>query len=148
VSDDPFDLDRFVRAQEEGGTYASALAELRLGRKVGHWMWFVFPQLVGLGHSAMARRYGISSLEEARAYLAHPLLGARLREAAAVLATLNTNDATAVLGSIDAIKLRSSMTLFALAAPGEAIFQVVLERYYEGRPDPLTEARLARPPHR
>jgi uncharacterized protein (DUF1810 family) len=140
-----FDLDRFQRAQDEGGTYEHALAELRSGRKRSHWMWFVFPQIAGLGHSATSRRYAISSLEEAAAYLRHPVLGPRLVQAARALAELDGHDAETVLGPIDAVKLRSSMTLFARADPGETVFGEVLAAYFDGRPDSSTEALLA--PH-
>ena len=133
-----FDLERFVRAQDESGTYEQALAELRRGRKVSHWMWFVFPQLAGLGRSSTARYYALGSLAEARAYLAHPVLGARLRACAAVLTGLSGRRAEDVFGGVDALKLRSSMTLFAQAAPEEPVFAEVLERYFPG-PDPETE---------
>src|SRR5688572_30698624 len=113
----PFDLDRFVAAQE--GVYRSALDELRAGRKTGHWMWFVFPQVAGLGSSDMSRRYAIGSLAEARAYLAHPILGARLRECARALLAVRGRGAEAILGDIDARKLRSSMTLFHRADPDD-----------------------------
>lgn len=142
VSDDPFDLTRFVEAQEQGGTYERALAELRAGRKTTHWMWFVFPQVEGLGSSQMAREYAISSLDEARAYLAHPLLGRRLRECADALLALQERSAEQVLGGVDAMKLRSSMTLFARADPEERRFREVLDRFYEGEPDSETERRL------
>jgi uncharacterized protein (DUF1810 family) len=134
------DLERFVEAQ--AGTYDSALAELRAGSKRGHWMWFVFPQIAGLGRSPMAQRYAIASLDEARAYAAHPLLGPRLRECAAALTALPGSDPVAVMGGIDAMKLRSSMTLFARAAPDEPVFREVLEQYFGGEPDPETERRL------
>ena len=139
---DPHDLQRFVAAQDEGGTYGRALAELRAGRKTSHWMWFVFPQVAGLGRSPMAERFAVRSLDEARAYLAHPVLGARLRESAQALLDLGGTDARAVLGGIDALKLRSSMTLFARAAPEEERFQAVLDRFFGGEPDPETERRL------
>ena len=139
---DPHDLRRFIEAQDVGGAYDRALVELRRGRKQSHWMWFVFPQLRGLGHSAMAVRYGIASLEEARAYLAHPVLGPRLLECAAILADADGRSAQAILGSIDAVKLRSSMTLFALAAPDEPVFGRVLDRLFGGSPDPATLDRL------
>jgi uncharacterized protein (DUF1810 family) len=134
------DLERFVVAQD--GTYPAALAELRAGRKRSHWMWFVFPQIAGLGSSPMAQRYAISGLDEARAYLAHPVLGPRLVEAARALTDLDGTDPVAVLGSIDALKLRSSMTLFAHAAPEEPVFTEVLARYYAGAEDDATLARL------
>jgi len=136
------DLERFVQAQDQGGTYDRALTELRAGRKTSHWMWFVFPQIAGLGRSATAQRYAIESLDEARAYLDHPVLGPRLRGCAAVLTALSGSTAEQILGGIDAMKLRSSMTLFSLAAPGEAIFTEVLEHYFEGAPDEGT-VRLA-----
>ena len=139
---DPHDLERFVAAQDDGGTYDRAVGELRAGRKRSHWMWFVFPQIAGLGRSPMAQRYAIRSLDEARAYLAHPVLGARLRESAAALDGLTGRSAEDVLGGIDAMKLRSSMTLFARAAPDEPLFGRVLERYFGGVPDPATEKRL------
>lgn len=142
---DPHDLERFVAAQDEGGTYAQALRELRAGRKTSHWMWFVFPQVEGLGHSPTARRYAIGSLEEARAYLVHPVLGERLRACADALVALEGGrSAEDVLGSVDAKKLRSSMTLFARAAgPDESRFVAVLERFFAGREDEATLARLA-----
>jgi uncharacterized protein (DUF1810 family) len=139
---DPFDLQRFVEAQDGGGTYARALSELRGGRKVGHWMWFVFPQITGLGRSPMAARYAISGLEEARAYLAHQVLGPRLVESANAMAAQRGRSAVAILGEIDALKLRSSMTLFARVAPDEPVFGTVLDRFYDGAADPETERRL------
>jgi uncharacterized protein (DUF1810 family) len=138
-----FDLQRFVDAQDSGATYAQALRELRTGRKTSHWMWFVFPQIEGLGSSPTARRYAISSLEEARAYLAHATLGPRLRESARALAELDgERSAEAVLGHVDALKLRSSMTLFARAAPDEPLFAQVLDRYFGGAPDDATDRLL------
>ena len=118
---DPYDLQRFVDAQDRGGTYDSAVEELRRGRKTTHWMWFVFPQIAGLGRSEMARRYAITSLEEAKAYLEHPVLGPRLLECARILAGGDHGSAEQVMGSVDAQKLRSSMTLFLAAAPGAAV---------------------------
>ena len=140
-----FDLTRFVTAQDTGGAYAAALGELRAGHKRGHWMWFVFPQVAGLGHSANAQRYAVSGLDEARAYLAHPVLGPRLVECAEALSGLASNDAVAVMGGIDAVKLRSSMTLFAHAAEHEddrQVFRAVLEKFYGGEEDPATIIRL------
>jgi len=134
---DEFDLQRFVRAQD--GTYERAVAELRGGRKTSHWMWFVFPQLAGLGRSSTAQAYAVRSLAEARAYLAHPVLGPRLRDCASVLLELTGRSAEDVFGGVDAVKLRSSMTLFALAGPEEPVFGAVLERYFAGRRDALTE---------
>jgi uncharacterized protein (DUF1810 family) len=143
--EDPYDLDRFVAAQDAGGTYGNALAELRSGMKRSHWMWFVFPQLAGLGHSETARKYAISSLDEARAYIRHDVLGPRLREVAAAVASLEGRSAVQVFGSIDARKLHSSMTLFRLAAPGESVFRDVLDRYFDGLPDPGTDRLLGQP---
>ena len=140
---DPYDLDRFVTAQDAGDTYARALAELRQGAKVSHWMWFVFPQIAGLGHSPTARHFAVSSVEEARAYLAHPVLGPRLAECAGVVAGLTGRTAEQIFGGVDAVKLRSSMTLFRIADPGQAVFGQVLDRYYAGLPDAATE-QLAR----
>jgi uncharacterized protein (DUF1810 family) len=135
-------LDRFVEAQDSSGTYDRALAELRAGRKRGHWMWFVFPQIAGLGSSPTARHYAITDLDEARRYLAHPVLGPRLRECAQAVAGLDGTDAVDVLGSIDALKLRSSMTLFALAEPDEPVFRAVLDKYYGGVLDESTTSRV------
>ena len=139
---DPYDLQRFVDAQDRGGTYESTVEELRRGRKTTHWMWFVFPQIEGLGRSEMARRYAITSLEEAQAYVEHPVLGPRLLECTQILAGGDHGSAVQILGSVDAQKLRSSMTLFLAAAPNEPLFQQVLDRYFEGRADPETERRL------
>ena len=133
---DPFELQRFVDAQD--GTYDRALGELRRGRKASHWMWFVFPQFSGLGFSPMAQRYAIGSLAEARAYLAHPVLGARLREAAAAVNATEGRTAHEIFGAPDDLKFRSSMTLFREAAPDEAVFGEALSRYYGGEPDPRT----------
>ncbi|HEX5192217.1 MAG TPA: DUF1810 domain-containing protein [Solirubrobacteraceae bacterium] len=135
--DDPFELERFRSAQ--AGMYDQALKELRAGRKRGHWIWFVFPQLRGLGRSEMSHRYGIGSLAEARAYLADATLGPRLRECCeALLALPDEADIGAVLGGIDALKLRSSMTLFALADPSEPLLDRVLARWYGGERDDAT----------
>lgn len=139
MSDDPHRLRRFVDAQDADGTYEQALAELRAGRKTSHWMWFVFPQIAGLGRSPMAQQYAIASLDEARAYLEHPVLGPRLRECAAALLPHAGASPAAILGAIDAVKLRSSMTLFARAAPAEPIFTQVLDCLYGGVADPATE---------
>ena len=138
-----FNLDRFVAAQA-GGVHEQALAELRAGRKASHWMWFVFPQVAGLGASATSRFYAIGSLAEARAYLGHPVLGARLRACAdALLAARQDLGAETILGAVDAIKLRSSMTLFLRADPRESRFAAVLDRYFGGQPDPATDRILA-----
>ena len=136
------DLERFVEAQA-GGVHERALAELRAGSKRSHWMWFVFPQIAGLGRSETARFYAIGSLEEARAYAGHPVLGPRLRECAAALLENGATDPVAVMGSVDAQKLRSSMTLFARAAPNEPVFTQVLERYFGGRADDATDRLLS-----
>ena len=137
---DPFDLQRFVDAQ--AGTYDQALAELRAGAKRGHWMWFVFPQVAGLGRSGTAQRYAISGLPEAQAYLDHPVLGPRLVECAQALLDLGPADPVRVLGPIDAVKLRSSMTLFERAEPEAAVFAAVLDRWYDGERDDATLTRL------
>jgi uncharacterized protein (DUF1810 family) len=139
---DPFDLARFVDAQDAGGTYQRALGELRAGRKASHWMWFIFPQVAGLGFSQMAQRYAISGLAEARAYAGHPVLGPRLRACTAALTEAAGGSADRILGPVDAMKLRSSMTLFAAAAPEEPSFGEVLTRYFDGQPDEATLARL------
>jgi uncharacterized protein (DUF1810 family) len=139
----PPDLERFVDAQDRGDTYNNALAELRAGAKRSHWMWFVFPQVAGLGRSPMARQYAIADLGEARAYAEHPVLGPRLVAAAqAVLAHAGTLTVFDVLGGIDALKLRSSMTLFARAAPHQPVFHGVLAAFYNGVEDPDTVSRL------
>ncbi len=141
-AEDPYDLERFVAAQDAGGTYGRAAAELRAGRKASHWMWFVFPQIAGLGYSPVSRTYAISSLDEARAYLAHPVLGPRLIECAAILTGVPGRTAEQILGEVDAMKLCSSMTLFMRAAPGEPVFRQVLDQYFGGVPDPATEQRI------
>jgi uncharacterized protein (DUF1810 family) len=158
---DPWRLERFVAAQDRGGTYRRALAELRAGAKASHWMWFVFPQIAGLGMSAVSREFAISSIAEARAYLAHPVLGPRLRECARIVAETEGGTAERVFGWTDAMKLRSSMTLFAVAAgagdsapsaggqegTGEAgrnVFQLVLEKYFGGEADEATVTNLLR----
>jgi uncharacterized protein (DUF1810 family) len=140
--DDPYDLNRFVAAQDAGGTYQQAVAELRRGRKTSHWMWFVFPQIAGLGPSPVSRTYAISSLDEARAYLAHPVLGPRLIECAAIAAQTPDRTAEQIFGGVDALKLRSCATLFHRAAAQEPVFAEVLERFFGGRPDPATDERI------
>jgi len=140
MTQDPFDLERFVAAQAT--SYETALAEIRRGAKRSHWMWFIFPQIAGLGSSAMAQRYAIASLEEAQAYLDHPLLGPRYRECVAALQDLTGTTAEAVFGGIDAIKLRSSLTLFVEAGAGPLV-QAALVRWC-GEPDPATLDLLAR----
>ena len=139
---DPYDLQRFVDAQDRGGIYDGALAELREGRKTSHWMWFVFPQIAGLGSSPMAQRYAISSLDEARAYLEHPVLGPRLIECASIVAANDDATAVQIFGDIDAQKLRSSMTLFQRAEPDEPVFGRVLDRFFDGAADAETLRRL------
>jgi uncharacterized protein (DUF1810 family) len=140
--DDPYRLERFTQAQNARGTYEQAVTELRAGRKVGHWIWFVFPQIAGLGFSAMSQRYAISGRAEAQAYLNHPVLGPRLTECARIVADTEDRTAVDIFGSVDAMKLRSSMTLFAAAAPGEPVFGEVLAKYFDGIPDDATLARL------
>jgi uncharacterized protein (DUF1810 family) len=139
---DPYDLERFVAAQDAGGTYEHAIAELRRGRKVSHWMWFVFPQIAGLGHSPTSRLYAITSLAEAMAYLAHPVLGRRLRECAAIVGGLQGRTADQVFGGTDAQKLRSCMTLFTHASPDEPVFRQVLDQFFGAVADPATEQRI------
>jgi uncharacterized protein (DUF1810 family) len=141
-TEDPYHLQRFVAAQDAGGTYARAVAELRAGRKASHWMWFIFPQIAGLGYSPTATMYAITSLDEARAYLAHPVLGARLIECVTILAGLPGRSAEQVFGEVDALKLRSSITLFMHAAPNEPVFGQVLNQYFGGEPDSATENRI------
>jgi uncharacterized protein (DUF1810 family) len=136
------DLQRFVDAQDVGNTYAGALRELRAGYKRGHWMWFVFPQIAGLGRSSTAQHFAISDLAEAVAYLAHPVLGPRLRECARVLTELPDKDAVKALGEIDAQKLQSSMTLFSLADPDARVFREVLDQYFDGVLDEGTTSRV------
>jgi uncharacterized protein (DUF1810 family) len=138
---DPHNLDRFVIAQDSGGTYDRAVGELRDGLKVSHWMWFVFPQIAGLGASATSKAFAISSVAEARAYLDHPVLGPRLLESAGILADA-VRGAQEILGTVDAQKLRSSMTLFLRVAPEQPLFQRVLDRHFGGRPDPATDRRI------
>ncbi len=135
-----YDLERFRAAQEQ--IYEGVLDELRRGRKTGHWIWFVFPQIAGLGYSSMSQQYAIASLDEARAYLADPVLGARLRECAGLVLATTGRTAVEIFGPVDAMKLRSSMTLFHRAASDEAVFRRVLDRYYAGIPDEATDARL------
>jgi uncharacterized protein (DUF1810 family) len=147
MHDDPYDLERFTAAQESAGTYERAVDELRRGRKVTHWMWFVFPQIAGLGHSATSRHFAVSSLGEAQAYLSHPVLGPRLRACAGILASTKGRTAEQIFGPVDALKLRSSMTLFSRASPDEPLFRAVLDAYFGGATDPATDARLSGPRH-
>lgn len=139
---DEFDLARFVAAQDHGDTFDRALTELRRGRKQSHWMWFVLPQVAGLGSSGMAQRYAISSVQEAAAYVAHPVLGERLRACVAALLDVPHGDPVQVVGAVDSLKLRSSMTLFEKAAPDEPGFAAVLEKYFRGQRDQATLDRL------
>jgi len=141
MSDDPFDLGRFVDAQSKD--YARALSELRAGRKTTHWMWYVLPQMRGLGTSAMAARYGIGSLDEARAYLGHRVLGPRLNECVAAMNALRGASAAGVLGAIDAAKFRSCLTLFLAVEPDNAVLREALAKYYAGLADERTLALLA-----
>jgi len=142
TTDDRYDLQRFVAAQDAGSTYDHATAELRSGRKTSHWMWFIFPQVAGLGYSPASRTYAITSLAEARAYLAHPVLGARLIECAEILTRVPDRTAEQIFGEVDALKLRSCVTLFRHAAPGEPVFGQVLDQYFDGIPDSATEQRI------
>ncbi|WP_417791256.1 DUF1810 domain-containing protein [Stutzerimonas xanthomarina] len=139
---DPHDLQRFVDAQQS--TYDRALAELNAGHKQSHWMWFIFPQIVGLGHSDMARRYAINDADEAAAYLEHPLLAPRLEQCAQALLAHAERPARQILGSPDDRKLRSSMTLFTAVAPERTVFQAVLDAFFAADPDPTTLSRLHR----
>lgn len=134
--DDPYDLERFVEAQR--GTYEQACAELRRGRKTGHWIWFIFPQMAGLGMSAMSERYGIGSLAEAQAYLAHRVLGPRLRETSEIVLGIEGRTVEEIFGWPDDMKLRSSMTLFAMASGDERVFADVLTKYFDGVRDQRT----------
>ena len=139
--EDEFNLERYVEAQDSGDGYATALMEIRSGRKVSHWIWYVFPQLTGLGTSHASRRYAISSISEARAYLRHPVLGSRLREIGHAALDGHVDDASVLFG-FDDVKFRSSMTLFMLAAPDDPLFRNVIEHFFEGKADARTEALL------
>ena len=140
-TDDPFDLNRFLEAQE--GSYQDALSELRAGRKRTHWSWYILPQIVGLGFSGMSVRYAIKSMAEAKAYLEHPVLGARLRECVAAMNAHTGLSASQILGGIDALKFRSCLTLFAQAGSPEPVFGEALNKYFAGQPDDATLAILA-----
>jgi uncharacterized protein (DUF1810 family) len=140
--EDPYNLERFVTAQNAGGTYDRALEELRRGHKTSHWMWYVFPQIAGLGHSQMSRTYAIASLAEAKAYLKDPVLGPRLFECASVVASAQARTAEHIFGGIDAQKLHSSMTLFMRAEPTEPVFRQVLDHYFGGVADAETDQRI------
>ena len=137
---DPFGLQRFVQAQEP--VMPAVQAELRAGRKRTHWMWFVFPQVAGPGHSATARHFALASLDEARAYMAHPVLGPRLVECAGLVLQVEGRSAHQIFGSPDDMKFHSSVTLFALAEPGAPEFRAALDKYFGGVPDPLTVEKL------
>jgi uncharacterized protein (DUF1810 family) len=132
----PFDLDRFVSAQ--AAMYPQVLAELQAGEKRSHWIWFIFPQMKGLGHSSMSEFYGIGSLEEARAYLRHPVLGPRLEECTLLVNAIEKRSIEHILGFPDDLKFRSSMTLFAIAVPENDLFHDALKKYFNGEPDPKT----------
>ena len=136
--EDQYDLQRFVAAQDP--VFETVCDELRDGRKRSHWMWFIFPQISGLGHSAMARKYAISSLDEARAYLRHPVLGTRLRSCCELVSPLRGRTAEEIFGATDAMKFRSSMTLFAHAASDNRLFNECLRKFFDGKPDPATLA--------
>ena len=133
---DPYNLNRFVMAQE--GVYASVISELMQGRKTGHWIWFIFPQIAGLGHSPVSQRYSLSSIQEARAYNAHPVLGHRLAECTNLVLAANDRTVEQIFGQLDALKFRSCMTLFSVADPENEIFQRAVDRCFEGQPDTLT----------
>ncbi len=135
-----FNLERFIDAQAP--VYEQVRLELQAGRKQSHWMWFIFPQIADLGQSPISIHFAIASLDEAKAYLAHPVLGARLRECARLALDVEGKSARDIFGSIDEIKFRSSMTLFGRAAPDEKLFQRCLDKYFAGDPDPATLARL------
>jgi uncharacterized protein (DUF1810 family) len=141
---DPYNLRRFLEAQQP--VYETVRRELKQGRKHSHWMWFVFPQIEGLGQSDMARKYAITSREEGKAYLNHPVLGQRLRECAALVALLNGRSIEDIFGYPDNLKFRSSMTLFAESAPDDRIFRECLEKYFGGKPDVKTLALLSAAP--
>ncbi|MGO4493361.1 DUF1810 domain-containing protein [Arthrobacter sp. 2YAF22_2] len=140
--DDPFELSRFTEAQDSAGTYQTALSELRSGSKRSHWMWFVFPQISGLGMSPTSRKYAIRTLPEARAYLHHPVLGPRLQDCARAILAVDGRSAEQIFGSIDARKLQSSSTLFLRAAPEQPVFQQILDKYFNGVPDAATDRIL------
>jgi uncharacterized protein (DUF1810 family) len=139
---DLFDLDRFVRAQED--TYAQGLAEIRAGRKRSHWMWFVFPQIAGVGSSAMAERYALRSLAEARAYLQHPVLGPRLMECSESACAVSGRSALEIFGTPDELKLRSSATLFDAVSPPASVFDRLLAKFFDGGRDAKTIALIGR----
>jgi len=133
---DPFNLERFVQAQQ--GVYEQAIRELQAGNKQGHWIWFIFPQIRGLGMSSTSQRYAIQSLDEAEAYLSHPILGERLREFTSIVNKITGISAESIFGSLDAMKFRSSITLFAIASPEDEQFKSALEKYFNGSADQRT----------
>ena len=137
---DPYNLQRFVDAQS--GVFDQVLAELRQGRKRSHWMWFIFPQIAGLGSSEMAQRFAISSREEAVAYLSHPVLGPRLRQCTDLVNKVSARTVEDIFGYPDDLKFRSSISLFARVAPDEEVFRAALEKYFNGKPDAATIARI------
>ena len=137
---DPHKLERFVDAQST--VYEQVLGELRAGRKHSHWIWFIFPQIAGLGYSSTARFYAIQSLDEAQAFLQHPVLGQRLRECTAIVNAIEGRSINAIFGSPDDLKFGSSMTLFAQASEDNELFISALEKYFDGKPDPLTLQRI------
>lgn len=138
--EDPYNLRRFVDAQE--GVYEGARSEIKAGRKRGHWMWFIFPQIAGLGHSYASQKFAISSKDEAKSFLEHPILGVRLRECVVLANKIEDKSAEDIFGEIDSLKFRSSMTLFAMAATDNQIFKDALLKYFDGRPDPRTIERM------
>lgn len=140
-TDDPHDLNRFVEAQADD--YATALSEVRAGRKVSHWMWYVFPQFAGLGSSPTAQRYAIRSVSEARAYLGHPVLGRRLLEVSEAALGVEGRSARSIFGTPDDLKLRSSATLFAAVSPAGSVFHQILDKYFDGQPDVRTAELIA-----
>lgn len=137
-----YHLERFVDAQDLDREYDRAVSELLAGQKMGHWMWFIFPQIAGLGHSSISRKFAISSLTEAQVYLQHPILGPRLFKCAQIVMGIEGKSAADIFGTIDAMKLRSSMTLFMSAAPDDSIFRAVLDKYFNGSADENTISRL------
>jgi uncharacterized protein (DUF1810 family) len=145
IGGERYNLERFVAAQDAGDSYDQAVAELRQGRKTGHWIWYVFPQIAGLGSSPMSAQYSIRSLDEAKAYLRHPVLGPRLGAVTRIVGQVRGRTAEQIFGSLDAMKLRSSMTLFHRAAPQDPDFVAVLDLYFAGEPDPATDRLLGDP---
>lgn len=140
--EDQYNLGRFVTAQDSDGTYRRALGELLGGSKQSHWMWFIFPQIAGLGRSPMSRTYAVSSLAEAQAYLRHPVLGPRLTESARAVCAVQGRTAVQIFGAVDAKKFHSSVTLFLRAGPEESVFPEALNQYFDGVPDAVTDQRL------